>query len=198
MKSLMTHALMTRALMTRVWVMTVLLLTSPLFGLTPAWGQSDSKPSDPTPSPFVSTTINIGCVVSDIDAAVEFYTQAIGFKVARSFSVDAALASEIGLTDQKELNVEVLTLGQGKGATQLKLMQVQGPSATQNSDFIHSTLGLSYLTIVVKDIDAAVNRLKSAGASPVAQPKQLPGTELMLVLVKDPDGNFIELVAPAK
>lgn len=187
-----------RSSMTRVLVMNVLLTAIPLFCSSFVLGQSDSKKMDQPPSPFVSTTINIGCVVSDIDAAVAFYTQAIGFKVVRSFSVDADLASEVGLTDQKELNVEVLSLGQGAGATQLKLMQIEAESAKPNNDFIHSTLGFSYLTIVVKDIDAALQRLKAAGTQPVANPKQLPGTELMLLLVRDPDGNLIELVAPAK
>ena len=29
---------------------------------------------------FLKTTIDLGCVVSDIDAAVKFYTEAIGFQ----------------------------------------------------------------------------------------------------------------------
>lgn len=185
-------------LMTRVLMATLLFITGDLlFCSSAVLAQSDAKPPAQS-SPFTSTTINIGCVVSDIDAAVKFYTEAIGFKVVGSFSVDAKLASDVGLTDQKDLNVKVLALGEGASATQLKLMQVQGESLAQNNDFIHSTLGLSYLTIVVKDIDAAMDRLTSAGAQPVAKPKQLPGTELLLVLVRDPDGNLIELIAPVK
>jgi catechol 2,3-dioxygenase-like lactoylglutathione lyase family enzyme len=163
-----------------------------------ATAQSEAKPTIADSGEFQTPTIHIGCVVSDIDKAVAFYTKAIGFKVERSFSVDAAFASEVGLTNQKKLNVQVLALGQGKGATQLKLMQVAGESKKPNNDFIHSTLGFSYLTIFAKDLNAALTRLDSVGGQPVAAPKPLPKTEMMLVLVRDPDGNLIELIGPEK
>ena len=67
---------------------------------------------------------------------------------------------------------------------------------------IHSSLGFSYLTIVVKDTTAAVARAKKAGVRPIAKgpvplPKGLP-QGVYLTIVRDPDGNLIELVGPKK
>ena len=146
-------------------------------------------------SNFSKPTIDLGCVVSDIDASIKFYTEVVGFEVTGSFSVTPELANNAGLTDKK-LDVKVLTLGKGPGATQLKLMQVEGESAKANNDHINSTLGFSYITIFVKSTDVAMDRLTKAGVKPIAKgPVELPG-EMALTVIRDPDGNLVELVGP--
>ena len=151
---------------------------------------------------FIETTIDIGCVVSDIDASVKFYTEAIGFKVAGGFKVLSDFAKSAGLTAGKELDIKVLTLG-GAGeeeATKLKLMQVKGSGGKADQSHIDSTLGFSYITIFVKDTDKAMAQLKRAGVKPIAKgPVTLPANldpSLSLTIVRDPDGNFVELVGP--
>jgi predicted enzyme related to lactoylglutathione lyase len=66
--------------------------------------------------------------------------------------------------------------------------------------FIHSSLGIRYLTILVKDMDAAVARAKKAGVEPMAKgPIALPeglSAGVYLACVRDPDGNIIELLGP--
>ncbi len=84
--------------------------------------ESDSKQA----AEFATTTIDIGCVVSDIEKSVEFYTEAIGFTEVTGFSVPADFAKQAGLTDSKQLDIRVLVLGEGEGATKLKLMQIKG------------------------------------------------------------------------
>lgn len=150
---------------------------------------------------FLSKTIDIGCVVSDIEKSVKFYTEAIGFTEVKGFSVPADFASEAGLTDKKELDIRVLVLGEGEGATKLKLMQVKG-GGNKQADHAHidSTLGFSYITIVVKSTDDALKRLVKAKVKPIADgPVTLPkdlNPELSLTIVRDPDGNLVELVGP--
>lgn len=173
-------------------------LTSILLFTTLLFGQSAFAQEVSTDNEFASPTIAIGCVVSDIDASVKFYTEAIGFRVSGGFKVDADFATDSGLTDQKPLDVKVLKLGDGPGATQLKLMQVEGGSAKPANEFINSSLGLSYLTIVVKSTDVAMDRLKKSGVKPLAKgPIALAANPKMaLTLVRDPDGNFVELIGP--
>ena len=151
---------------------------------------------------FIEPTIDIGCVVSDIDSSVKFYTEAIGFKVAGGFKVPSDFAESSGLTNGKELDIKVLTLGgaEGEEATKLKLMQVKGSGGKADQSHIDSTLGFSYITIFVKDTDKAMARLKRAGVKPIAKgPVTLPKNldpSLSLTIVRDPDGNFVELVGP--
>jgi catechol 2,3-dioxygenase-like lactoylglutathione lyase family enzyme len=150
-------------------------------------------------SEFSKPTIDIGCVVSDIDASVKFYTEVIGFKETSGFKVGAEYANKVGLTDNKPLDVKVLTLGSGEGATQLKLMQVEGESAKAANEHIHSTLGFSYLTVYVADTAKALKRLEATNVETVAEsPLPIVGAEQMtLTIIRDPDGNLVELVGPS-
>ena len=150
---------------------------------------------------FASATIDMGCVVSDVDKAVEFYTKAIGFKELPGFSVPADFASRVGLTNGKKLDIKVLVLGEGEGATRLKLMHVEGERSKKTDNrFIHSQQGFSYLTVKVKDTAKALQRLEKAGIKPIARGSQeLPASlakGIYLTIVRDPDGNLIELVGP--
>ena len=172
------------------------LMTCTLVFQTSTFGQDATEANQDQAAFFSRPMIDLGCVVSDVDAAVKFYTTAIGFKEVKGFSVDAEFATAVGLTDQKKLDVRVLKLGDGDGATALKLLQIDGESQKPKNEFIHSSLGFSYLSIYVKDLDAAIARLESAGVKPIAQPKPIPVAPVALVLVRDPDGNLIELIGP--
>jgi len=173
-------------------------LTSLTLLFTLLFCQSVSAQDAAREGEFTSPTIAIGCVVSDIDASVKFYTEAIGFKVGGGFKVAADFATDTGLTNQKPLDIKVLKLGDGQGATQLKLMQVEGGSAKPANDFINSSLGFSYVTIFVKSTDNALARLEKQGVKVLAKgPKALASNpKLVLTIVRDPDGNFVELIGP--
>ena len=155
------------------------------------------------PVAFPRTTIDLGAVVSDLEKSVRFYTEGIGFRELKGFDVSGDIAAAAGLTDSKPLSIRVLVLGEGPEATKLKLVQVAGTSPrTGDNDFIHSHTGFRYLTIMVNDMTAALERLAKLGVkplakSPVALPESLaPG--MALTCVRDPDGNIIELLGPQK
>jgi hypothetical protein len=82
-------------------------------------------------------------------------------------------------------------------------MEVPGTkSKKSNNEYIHSQLGFRYLTIFVTDIGDAEARLKQAGVKPIAKtPKKLPkalSEDLHLIIVRDPDGNLVELLGPKR
>lgn len=150
---------------------------------------------------FSSTTIDLGTVVSDIDASVRFYTEAIGFKEVAAFDVSADIAAAAGLTADKPLSIRVLALGDSPQATKLKLMEVADTKPrTGDVEFIHSHTGFRYLTLLVTDMEATLARLKQAGVkplgkSPVPLPAELlPPGGFFLTVVRDPDGNLVELI----
>jgi len=152
-------------------------------------------------SAFSSTTIDIGMVVSDIEAARKFYTQALGFTEVEGFDVPAAMGADTGLTDKKAFHVYVFALSDAPAATKLKLIQMSdAPGKKIDNAFIHSSLGVRYLTVWVSDTTAALERLKKANVRPLAKcPCELPASiaeGIYLTIVRDPDGNMIELVGP--
>lgn len=149
-------------------------------------------------SDFSRTTIDLGIVVRDVEKSAEFYKNALGFTEVSGFDVSAQMAGDSGLTDYKPFHVRVFVLGKERTATKIKLMQFpDAPGKKVDNRFISSSLGLSYLTIFVSDTTAAVERARKAGVVPVKKPYQLGGN-MYLTLVKDPDGNIIELVGPKK
>lgn len=154
-------------------------------------------------SNFSSATIDLGVVVTDIEKSLKFYTEALGFKELPGFKVPAGFATEAGLTDGKELDIKVLVLGEGAGATKLKLMQIKGAKpARSKQEVIEAQTGFRYLTLMVADTTAAVERATKAGHKAIAKgtcaiPQDIaPGQ--YLTIYKDPDGNFVELVGPKK
>ncbi|MFT5241079.1 MAG: catechol 2,3-dioxygenase-like lactoylglutathione lyase family enzyme [Kiritimatiellia bacterium] len=150
-------------------------------------------------SAFTTDVVHFGVVVSDIDASVAFYTDVVGFTSSGDFKVSGDIASSAGLTKQGiGLHVHVLTLGDGESATKLKLMQVADakPKKLKNT-YIHSTLGMSYMTVMVADTKAAIARAAKHGVTPLKQgPVDLGEGKMFLTLLRDPDGNFVELVGP--
>lgn len=156
--------------------------------------QSETESKDE----FARTTIDVGIVVSNVEKAAQFYKNALGFTEVSGFDVSAEMGDGSGLTDYQPFHVRVMVLGEEPTATKIKLMEfADAPGKKIDNRFIHSSLGYSYLTIFVSDTTASVERAKKAGAVPVKEPYDLGGNNY-LTLVKDPDGNIIELVGPKK
>lgn len=152
-------------------------------------------------SPFASTTIDLGTVVSDLDKSVKWYTEALGLKALEPFDVPGEFAKQIGLSNNHPFQVRVLVLGEGEQATKLKLMQFKAaPGARVDQTYLHSTYGFRYITLFVKDIDASLARAEKQGSKPIAEGvKPLPPgfpEGIFIAVLRDPDGNFVELVGP--
>jgi catechol 2,3-dioxygenase-like lactoylglutathione lyase family enzyme len=154
---------------------------------------------DGAKSEFDRTTIDVGIVVSDVEKSADFYKNALGFTEVPGFDVSKEMGGDSGLTDYEAFRVRVLVLGDEASATKIKIMEFpDAPGKKIDNKFINSSLGFSYLTIFVSDTTAAVERAKKAGVMSVKDPYQLGGGNSYLTLVKDPDGNIIELVGPKK
>lgn len=153
-------------------------------------------------SNFSRQTIDLGMVVLDIEKSVSFYKQVVGFEEVDGFEVKGSFPKAVGLTDGAHLNVRVLVLGEDESATKLKMMQVDSkkPARTIKQPHIHTITGFSYLTIFVEDVDLVIANAKKHGheayaKSPQILPKGFP-QDLCLLMLKDPDGNFVEIVGP--
>ena len=152
---------------------------------------------------FSSHVVDIGIVASDVERSAAFYTKALGFTEMPGFDVPASLGADAGLADSKAFHVRVFVLADAPAATKVKLMQfADAPGAKPDNAFLHSTVGFRYLTVMVSDMTAAVERAAKAGATPIAKgpcplPKGFP-EGVYLAVFRDPDGNFVEFVGPKK
>ena len=147
---------------------------------------------------FSKITFDLGIVVSDLDKAAKFYQDVVGMTEVKGFAAPANVATAFGLTDNQPVVVRRFVLADVKDAPSLKLMAFpDAPGAKPDQRFIHSTLGFSYLTLFVNDMDAAVERAKKAKVKPLGQTPAKIGGNNFLTVIKDPDGNFIELIGPS-
>lgn len=172
-------------------------LASCLLTLTHASAQDAAEKKAPT---FSKATADLGIVVSDLEASAKFYTEALGLTEVKGFSVPAEKATDLGLTDNQPATIRVFVLDPNADAkTSFKLMSFpDAPGAKQDQKFIHSTNGVSYLTLFVSDLSASVAKLKEHKVKLLGKtPAPIGGTNF-LATVQDPDGNFIELIGPMK
>lgn len=154
--------------------------------------------ADPT-NAFSKPTIDIGIVARDVEKSARFYGETIGLKEIKGFSATAEFGTRIGLVDNHPINVRVFVTEEVEGATRIKLMSFPAAAGKlPDRSHIHSTIGINYLTLFVKDIDQALARLKKAGVKLLGETPVSLGGKTKLVAVRDPDGNFIELIGPAK
>lgn len=149
---------------------------------------------------FKTTTIQIGMVVSDLDQSKAFYQDVVGMIQTdrKSFDIPAEFGRSSGLTDSLPFHVEILKLGSGENATELKLMSFGDKPKKQENRFIHSHTGIQYLTLQVEDIAPSLERIKQHGVKMLGEtPVALPdGREF--ILIQDPDGTFVEIIGPKK
>lgn len=113
-------------------------------------------------------------IVDDVQAALDFYTRNFGFAVQLDFSPGFAAVT--------------------RGPLRLLL---SGPtsSGARATPADAADPGRNRVQLVVDDVDAEIERLRSAGLSFRSDVVEGPGGRQ--VLVADPAGNLVELFTPA-
>lgn len=188
----MTNQFATASVSVRRWLQAV--AVAACFALVTQFAAAAESASE-----FSNPRIDIGIVAKDANRTAKFLTNAIGFKEVKGFSVTPDLGRKIGLVDGYSAEVRMFVLDDGDNATRIKLLSF--PEAkTQQPDqkFIHSTYGMRYVTLYVKDVSQALARLKTAGVTPEGQTPLDLGGGTYIIVVRDPDGTFFELIGPMK
>ena len=150
---------------------------------------------------YTNGVIDLGIVVRDLDQSAKFYTEVVGLKEINGFKVPGKVTGDFGLTDNQDVTARVFVAVDDAGtpASKLKMMAFPKAQGTKpDQEFIHSSLGVSYLTLFVTDMDAVMVRLKKAGVKTLGKTPAPIGGPNFLTVFRDPDGNFIELIGPSK
>lgn len=148
---------------------------------------------------FSKPTIDIGIVAKDVEKSAKFYSEVVGLKEIKGFSAAPDFGKKIGLVDNHPINVRVFVTDEIEGATRIKLMSFPAAGGkVPDRTYIHTTLGISYLTLFVKDIDQALARLKKADVKLLGETPVSLGGKNQLAAFRDPDGNILELIGPTK
>ncbi len=122
-------------------------------------------------------TVQVRYIVHDVDAAVAFYTEQLGFKL------DMRPAPPFAMLSRADLRL-VLNAPSGMGGGGQSM-----PDGTKPEPG-----GWNRFTIEVDDLEATVGRLRKAGAR--FRSDILKGRGGNQILVDDPSGNPVELFQP--
>jgi catechol 2,3-dioxygenase-like lactoylglutathione lyase family enzyme len=120
--------------------------------------------------------VNVRYMVDDVRAAVDFYTEHLGFEVRTS----AAPA----FADVTRGNLRLLLSGPASSA-----------GRAMSDGVIPGPGGWNRIHLIVDDLDAEVARLRQAGLE--FRNEKVTGPGGAQILLVDPSGNFIELFQPA-
>lgn len=155
-----------------------------------------SAQNAPSPEEFGNPTIQVGLVVSDLDKAVDFYTNIIGMTRTGGFNVPGEKAKELGLTDGRSVEVTVLKLEDSVNSNEWKMMSFGEKAAHPKQKYLHDDTGLQYITIFVKNIHPFIDRIQKNNIQILSGTPSTLEDGRGFILLQDPDGTFIELIGP--
>jgi catechol 2,3-dioxygenase-like lactoylglutathione lyase family enzyme len=124
---------------------------------------------------FTSAFVNL--YTRDIEAGLRFYRDILGF-------TETFRAPTDGATEHVELTLHGFGLGLGSVEAAKK---VHGVDASPGSPAM-------VVVVWTDDVDSAFERLTASG-TPVVQPPHNTGNNNRNALLRDPDGNLVEIVA---
>ena len=123
------------------------------------------------------TTVNVRYMVDDVEAAIAFYTTHLGFTL---LTKAAPAFADVARGDL--------------------LLLLSGPTSSAGRPMPDGRRpgpgGWNRIHLIVEDLSAEVNRLRTAGAHFRNDIVSGPGG--LQILVEDPSGNVVELFQPAK
>jgi catechol 2,3-dioxygenase-like lactoylglutathione lyase family enzyme len=133
------------------------------------------------------TTHHTGLTVSDLDRSIEFYTELLGCTVESRFSVGGeALQTAV---DTPGVSGTFAHLRSGQ--TRVELVEYEPAEKASPPESIPRP-GATHLAFAVEDVDAFLKELPDDIESLSAPQTTESGTRI--VFVRDPDGNFVELL----
>lgn len=131
---------------------------------------------------------HFGVNVSDLDAAVAFYRDRLGFEEGRRFAASSAQDDLLGLD---RVEAEIAFLEAGGGTLELKAY-ASPPGENVNDDGAPHDVGMAHLCLAVDDLDAWYDRL--AEDVEFLSPPRAVDSGARIANLRDPDGNVVELI----
>ena len=134
-----------------------------------------------------------GIVVNDLDAALAFYSDLLGFvETARVDESGAYLDNMLAVEQGRVTTIKLRAPGGGG----LELLKVHTPEQSGVVSALPTTTqpGITHIALTVQDLDALYEDLRGAGIVFNAPPQRSPDGNVNVTYCRDPEGNFVELV----
>ena len=116
--------------------------------------------------------------VADMDRSLEFYMKQVGLKF-------------VSRREIKQNNAEIAFLKDEDGAA-IELTHWRDKKELKEGD------NFDHIAFAVNDIYITVRNLRSKGVAIAMEPYSLQGSTSKIAFIKDPDGNWLELIESRK
>ncbi|MFT4054426.1 MAG: VOC family protein [Novosphingobium sp.] len=134
---------------------------------------------------------HMGLCVSNLDAALKFYCDILGFEKVVQFNVDGSTTVQ-NLLELDKLKMS-LTFVERDGL-RIELIDIANPRPTGGGKGAFNRLGYTHLSVKVADWDAELDRLRAAGVDLIEETVGTePDSNSRFAFILDPDGNRVEL-----
>ena len=112
--------------------------------------------------------------VSDMDRSIDFYTKQVGLQFVNRREI-------------KQNNAEIAFLKDNDGGA-LELTHWRDKKSLAEGD------NFDHIAFETENIEAKVAELRSHGVTIAMEPYSLQGSTSKIAFIKDPDGNWLELI----
>lgn len=142
---------------------------------------------------FHATTSHLGLCVTDLERSRRFYLDGLGFTEFARFEIQRPIAEVDAPHDLTSYFIQ-------KDGLRIELLHYRSPGVFGTPSNRRNQLGLTHLSFVVDDVDAAAAELVTYGGTIVAGTRsgQDDPDSVQIIFVADPDGTRVELMRLAK
>lgn len=140
----------------------------------------------------MTAPLEVGLAVRDLKTMRAFYETALGLSFVSEIRVPGHKAEEAAMCREGYTVIRLQT----QTGERIKLIAPDRvPEAQKQDGLILERAGASYLTFIVDDLKALLDRLVAHGATSMTGPERIevrPG--VWLAFVTDPEGHIVEVV----
>lgn len=112
--------------------------------------------------------------VTNLDKSIDFYSKRLGLKF-------------VSRREIKQNNAEIAFLEDGSGGA-IELTHWRDKKNLAEGD------NFDHIAFAVRDVRTSVDELKAGGVTIAMEPYSLAGSTSKIAFIKDPDGNWLELI----
>lgn len=140
-----------------------------------------------------ATTSHIGLCVRDLERSRRFYVDGLGFEEFVRFEIDHPIS-------EMEAPCELTSFFVQKDGLRIELLDFRTPPVFGTPSTRRNQVGLTHLSFVVDDVDAAAKELESYGGKIIEGTRsgQDDPSSVQIIFLEDPDGTRIELMRLAE
>ena len=140
---------------------------------------------------MISNIRHTGIVVTDLEAALRFYRDLLGFRETKRLEESGAYIDNMLALDGAQVTTVKLTAPDGN---LIELLHFRTHPRPRPPPPDACRIGITHLAFTVDDLQHMHTALTAAGVSFNAPPQLSPDGYAKVTFCRDPDGTLIELV----